>query len=92
MTNITRRIEIQIETHDVTILRTRGHKFSVYCERCKQDVSTFTPEQISTWLRLIEAGDVSSMERIKTQAYAAVQFKLNEQSARKPVADQIKET
>ena len=62
MTNTTHRTEIQIETHDVTIIRTRGRQFSVYCDRCKQDVSTFTSQQISSWLRMIQTGDIHLIE------------------------------
>ena len=62
MTNTTHRTEIQIENHDVTIIRTRGRQFSVYCENCKKDVSTFTSEQISAWRRSIEAGDIDLIE------------------------------
>ena len=62
MTNTTHRTEIQIETHDVTIIRRQRREFSVYCNRCEKDVSTFTSQQISSWLRMIQTGDIHLIE------------------------------
>jgi hypothetical protein len=42
MANKIRRTEIQIETHEVEIIRHRGKRFSVYCERCEAMTSAFT--------------------------------------------------
>lgn len=38
--------EIKIETHEIKIIRSRAPS-SAYCERCKESVTTFTPEQIA---------------------------------------------
>lgn len=45
-----RRTEIYIETHSVTIIRTKGKSFSAYCERCETTVAAFTPEQVAAFL------------------------------------------
>ena len=62
MTNIKRRTEIQIETHEVTVIRTNRVQASVYCDHCHQNVPTFTSEQVSRWLRMIESGQVHLIE------------------------------
>ena len=62
MSHITRRTGIQIETHDVTIIRTRGLRFSVYCDRCKEDVSALAGGQGLTWLRLLQPGERTHIE------------------------------
>ena len=40
-----RRTEITIETHSVTIIRTRGKIFSADCEQCKKNTEAVTVEQ-----------------------------------------------
>ncbi len=62
MLNRLKRTQIQIDTHDVTIIRRQRHQFSVFCQRCQRDVSTFTPEQVERWLRLIRSGDMHLIE------------------------------
>jgi len=43
MSEKTRRIEIQIETHEVTVLRSRKSQPVLYCERCKAVIAEFQP-------------------------------------------------
>lgn len=40
-----RRTEIQIETREVKIIRLRGKRLSVYCERCQQTITPFTLDE-----------------------------------------------
>ena len=47
-----RRTEITIETHSVTIIRTKGKPFSAHCEHCRETVTAFAPEQIAAILQL----------------------------------------
>lgn len=47
-----RRTEITIETHSVTIIRTKSKKFSTQCRRCGETVSAFSPEQFASFLQL----------------------------------------
>ncbi len=62
--------QITIETHSITIIRARGIRHSVHCERCGETVSAFAPEQIAAFLRLnlteicrrIEAGKLHLTE------------------------------
>jgi len=62
MLNKSRRTEIQIETHDITIIRTHRRQFSTYCSQCQEYVSTFTTEQMWTWLRSIQNGEAHLIE------------------------------
>ena len=48
----TKRTEITIETHSITIIRTRGKTALAFCECCQTNVSVFAPEQIAAILRL----------------------------------------
>jgi hypothetical protein len=48
----TRRTEITIETHSITIIRTRGRQPSAHCECCDETVTAFAPEQVAEFLRL----------------------------------------
>ncbi|MDQ3749633.1 MAG: hypothetical protein M3367_11595 [Acidobacteriota bacterium] len=52
MKKTTRRTEIQIETHEVTIIRTASGANLVYCEQCARRVTAFTLEQVSAFLRM----------------------------------------
>ncbi len=52
MKKTTRRTEIQIERHEVTIIRTASGANLVYCEQCARRVAVFTPEQVSAFLRM----------------------------------------
>ena len=57
MTNKTRQTrQITIETHSITIIRTKGNSPADFCERCQHNVIAFAPEQIATilWLTLAE--------------------------------------
>lgn len=47
-----RRTEITIETHSITIIRTKSKRFSARCERCGETVSAFAPEQFAAFLQL----------------------------------------
>lgn len=51
MTRI-RRTEITIETHNLTIIRTIGKPFAIFCDRCQKAVTAFTPEQIALSFRI----------------------------------------
>jgi hypothetical protein len=44
--------QITIETHSITIIRKNGRRLSVHCERCRETVTAFTPEQITKFLQL----------------------------------------
>lgn len=57
---MTRRTEIKIETHRITIIRTSGTPFSVHCETCGRQVSAFGGE-LTNALRL----SVSEMETMR---------------------------
>ena len=48
----TKRTEITIETHSITIIRTKGKTALAFCECCQTNVSVFAPEQIAAILRL----------------------------------------
>jgi hypothetical protein len=48
----TRRTEITIETHSITIIRTSGRQTSAHCEHCRKEVAAFAPEQIAAFLTL----------------------------------------
>ncbi len=52
MKKTTRRTEIQIESHEITIIRTPSGSTFVYCEQCTRRVAAFTPEQVSAFLRM----------------------------------------
>ena len=52
MVTKTQRTEIQIETHEIKVIRFRGRQFSAYCERCQATVSAFTPEQTAKLLQM----------------------------------------
>ncbi len=47
-----RQLEITIETHRITIIRTKGKIPSIYCEYCLETVTAFTPEQVAGFLQL----------------------------------------
>ncbi len=47
-----RRTEIQIENHEITIIRAASGSTFVYCEQCARRVAAFTPEQVSAFLRM----------------------------------------
>lgn len=46
-----RRTEIYIETHSVTIIRTKGKSPAAHCERCGTTVAAFTPAQVAVFFR-----------------------------------------
>lgn len=48
-TNKIRRTEIQIETHEIKIIRLRGKQVSIYCQCCQRTVRTFTLEQTAAF-------------------------------------------
>lgn len=43
----TKRTEITIETHSITIIRTKGKMAPAFCEYCQTNVSVFAPEQMA---------------------------------------------
>ncbi len=45
MTTKTR--QITIETHSITIIRTKGKSNSAFCEHCQQNVTAFSIEKIA---------------------------------------------
>lgn len=51
MTSKTRRTEIQLETHEVKIIRFRPTLLSAYCWRCGSIVTAVTPEQAAELLQ-----------------------------------------
>jgi hypothetical protein len=52
MKKTTRRKEIQIENHEITIIRTASGTTFIYCAQCARRVAAFTPEQVSAFLRM----------------------------------------
>lgn len=52
MARKTRRTEIQIETHEVKIIRFSGKQDSVHCDRCQETVSAFTHKQTAELLQM----------------------------------------
>lgn len=52
MTSKTRRTEIQIETHEVKVVRLRSRQASVRCGRCGEMVTALTPEQAAEVLEM----------------------------------------
>lgn len=65
--NKTKQIrQITIETHSITIIRTSGGQLSAFCERCRETVPAFAPEQLAAVLQktiaeilgLIENGEL----------------------------------
>ena len=50
MTIKIRRQEIQIETHEVTIIRGPGAQHTTYCENCQSSVTGFTLDQAAAFL------------------------------------------
>jgi len=44
---IYRKQQITVETHRVTIIRTKGKSSSAFCESCQQNVIAFSVEQIA---------------------------------------------
>lgn len=70
MRKITRIQEITVETHSVTIIRTRGFQATTFCQNCEQWVKAFPVEQIAAVLQknaveifdLIERGELHPAE------------------------------
>lgn len=54
MTNKTRRTEIQIETHEVKIVRLRSRQALAHCGHCGEIVTALTPEQMAEVLETTE--------------------------------------
>ena len=57
----TRRTEIQIETHEIKVIKFRGKQFSVRCERCQEPVTAATPEQAAELLRIMPEGGIQNI-------------------------------
>lgn len=54
MTNQTRRTEIQIETHEVKVIRLRRRPALARCGRCGEIVTALTPEQATAVLEMTQ--------------------------------------
>ena len=52
MSKKTRRIEIQIETHEVSVIRMRGRQFRAFCECCQAMAAALTPDQVAVLLKM----------------------------------------
>jgi len=52
MTRAKQTRQITIETHSITIIRTKNAPPSSYCEQCSEPVASLAPEQIAAILRL----------------------------------------
>jgi hypothetical protein len=52
MSNKIRRTEIQIERHEIKIIRLNGKGTSHYCDRCNVMVKAVTPEQAAMLLEM----------------------------------------
>lgn len=62
MMNRTR--QITIETHSITIIRTKSKSNSVHCDSCGKTVTAFAPKQIAAFLQI----DVAEVcRRIETK-------------------------
>lgn len=59
----TRRTEIKIETHSITIIRAGDKQFSAFCERCQTTVAVFAIEQLAVIFRLSLAEVCRRVER-----------------------------
>ena len=44
--------EITIETHSITIIRSKGRPLSDFCERCQTTVPVFVTAQVAEFFRL----------------------------------------
>lgn len=60
-----RQTQITIETHSLTIIKTRtgGKSNSVYCRRCKSDVATFRHAHAALIFR-VDAGELERLSQI----------------------------
>lgn len=76
MTKIIRRQEFTVETHSVTIIRSKGVRASAFCQNCGCDVTVFSVEQIAAVLQkntaeilnLVENGELHLAETGNTPA------------------------
>lgn len=57
-----RRTEIQIESHEVTIIKSGHRHNAVYCEHCEKPVSGYTQRQVSAFLRLVQTNGLHLIE------------------------------
>ena len=57
-----RRTQIQIETHEVTIIKSGRKHNAVYCGHCEKRVSGYTEQQVSAFLRLIQTNELHLIE------------------------------
>ena len=68
-----RRTKITIERHEITIVRQRGRRISVYCEHCESAVAAFTRDetavrfqiQVGEIVDLINTGEIHFVETLK---------------------------
>ena len=49
--------QITIETHSITIIRTKENSNSVFCEHCQRNVTAFSVEQIANFFEM-DLGEV----------------------------------
>ena len=47
-----RRTEIQIETHEIKIIRLRGKRLSVHCDFCRAEVKAFTLDETAAFFQM----------------------------------------
>jgi hypothetical protein len=65
MTKQLRRMEINIETHKITTIRSSGRWNPIYCTICQKSVVAFSFDQIETISQLMETKDVHLIQTIK---------------------------
>ncbi len=58
-------MEINIETHKITTIRSSGRFNQVYCRICEKSVTTFSFEQLETISQLMETTDFHLIQTIK---------------------------
>jgi hypothetical protein len=46
-----RRLQIDVETHEITIIRSSGNRERHYCQNCRTTVFTFVPERLAEILK-----------------------------------------
>lgn len=60
-----RRTSILIEKHEITIIRKKSAGQQVFCEKCLESVSAFTPEKICEIFRIDLAEVIDSIKNNK---------------------------
>jgi hypothetical protein len=65
MTKQLRRMEINIETHKITKIRSTNRLNTIYCIICQKSVTTFSIDQIESISQLMETKDFHLIQTIK---------------------------